>query len=160
MSLDLIYPQGIEVKVGETTLTIKKFTLVQLPTAMRLSRPIINAFFASGFLALKEEQVSVASDWPFVIMDLLDTNGEYMVEFVRFVAGKAADTPENIDFINSLDIDAALRIIQAAVKVNWDFIKARILPIIEVKVKSQTGSTQSTLSSQQDMQEATSTITP
>ena len=155
MSLDLIYPQGIEVKVGDTALTIKQFTLVQLPTALRLSRPIIKGLTIGGFLKLEGDAIAVASDWPFALMDLIAENGEYMVEFVRFVAGKTAQTEENIAFINALDMDAALEIIQAAVKVNWDFIKARILPIAKETLQFQLGSTQSTTSSPQATQEVT-----
>jgi hypothetical protein len=154
MSLDDVFPDGKEVTVQGRAVTVKKFELVRFKKAATLSKPIITAFFASGILDTDGEDVFIVPNWPLRILDIVAEQGDTLVDFLRFTL--RMEDKEYDDFINSLDAGDGVTLVQAIVSVNWDFIKARIMPLLGVKVDTvQTGSTPSTPSSQQGTAEQT-----
>jgi len=152
MSLEALYPDGKEVTVQGRAVTIKKFTLVRFKRAAQLSKPIINAFFGSGILEIVDDSVVVAANWPLRVVDVLAEVGDELVDFIRFAMFMEGE--EFNEFIESLDAADGVEIATAVVKVNWDFITARLLPFLNLRVDTvQPGSTQSTPSSPQAIAE-------
>lgn len=160
MSLDLLYPEGKTVMVAGEAVTVKKFMFPQFAKAAKLSKPIMVGLFGSGLFkvtaATEDKGVSVefSDTWPLLILDVMAECGDDILAFCSFATGKP---PE---FFDNADGEEGLNLARAIFEVNWDFIKARILPSLGVKaeaVPSGTGSTLLTPSPQQDTQEVIST---
>ena len=184
MGLELLYPEGKTVKVAGETLTVTKFMFPQFAKASKLSKPIMLGLFGSGLFKVipatkeksaipalndengnevapavpaqpaKDVSIEFSDAWPLLLVDVLADCGDAVVAFCAFATGKP------VEFFNNADLEEGLNLARAIFEVNWDFIKARILPNLGVEAAPQEnrdGSTQLQSSSQQDTQEPTLT---
>lgn len=151
MSLQQLYPEGKTVTVAGSPVTVKKFMLSQFPKAARLSKPVLITLFGSGLVDVSDGKVQLGDNWITAILDVMADGGDDIIDLLAFSISQPRE------FFDNVDLDEGIQLLRAVIEVNWDFIRARILPNLENT--AQPGSTQSTLSSPPDTPDATSTVT-
>ena len=128
MSLEQLFPEGKTVTVAGEAVTVRKFMFTQFGGAAKRGKPILAALFGGGLLVVQDDTVALAADWPLKVIDVLADGGDAMVEFCAFATGLP------VAFFDNADIAEGLELLQTIFEVNWDFIKARILPKLGVNV--------------------------
>ena len=163
--MDVLFPQEREVKVGGETIHVSPLFFGQYPKAMKLFLPVFDA--AKGldmFFVRKTEdksiQFGIAPDWPLRLPSLIAEGGEPVMEFVAFCAGKPRQ------WLDTVRGDEGIDLLRAVFGVNIDFFSQRILPKVQqvtgvVAANPQSGgATSSPVSSKQDTDGTTSSVTP
>ena len=115
--LDIVFPQGKKLEIGGTEVTVKQFTLGQIPKVMRAMRkaaqPMIDMYN-------KDEKPDLTT-----AIEVFADTGEDLIELMA----DCIKMPQS--FVNELDPDDGLKLITAFFEVNADFFIKKVLP--EVK---------------------------
>ena len=155
--LDVLFPEGKEVLVQGESLVIKPYTFGQIARVSKLAYPIVAALQDSGLLKIEtiegQANISIASDWPSRIVEIMGLGGEEFLQLVALSIGKPRA------WLDTIQIDDGVTLAKAVIEVNSDFFAKRILPLLSVpKNPALDGDTSSPSLSPTDTE--TSTVTP
>lgn len=126
--LDKLLPEPCFVMAGGENLTLRPFTFGQLPKAVKLLRPVIDAVGGAGIARLEGDKFILEADWPLKLPELMDKAGESLVGFVAFAVGKPRE------WFDSVAADEGIALTKAAFEVNGDFFVKRIAPMLGMAV--------------------------
>lgn len=132
-SHEVINPAGQDVVLtGGRTVTVKPITVGQLPRFVKAIRPAFGALVAlapaSSSPGDEGGQGAGNTDMdPVAMLDLYAEHGQAINEAITICTGM---TPDQVD---AMDLEEALRVIQALWEVNRDFFTTRVLPMLARK---------------------------
>ena len=153
--LDVLFPQGKKVMAAGEEVSILPFTFGQLPKAMKLMLPVVESLKSSGILQIEAGNLTIANDWMLRLPEIMVDGGEPLMQLCAFSTGKSRD------WLDSVQSDEGIAIAMSIFEVNADFFRKRIAPMMGLSVTASPsiGSTLSTSSSEQVIEEPTSTAT-
>lgn len=150
--LDVLYPNGIEVKAGGETITVLPIKFGKVPQASKLVAPISKQIAA----AIKQDGERTVLDTALLFVDLLASSGEELLAALGFFVGKPRE------WFDTLDNDEGLALMNAVFQVNKDFFTRRVLPLFAPATPADqpTGANSSQSSSPADTASTPSATTP
>lgn len=154
--LDILFPQGKKVMAAGDEISILPFTFGQLPNATKLMFPVVDSLKKSGILVIEGGNISLVSDWPLRVPEILMEGGEPVMQLCAFATGKPRS------WLDTVQMDEGVSIAMAIFQVNSDFFARRIAPMmgLSVKQESSIGLMPSTSLSEPVTEEPTLTTTP
>lgn len=130
-SLEVLFPTGKDVTVGDETITIKPFKAGQLPRVMKAAQPIYQTL-AVAFATEKTQGE--------LIVMLLGDGGEHLLD----IAAISCNKPRS--WIDDLDADKLIELIGVVVEINASFFVRKVAPAISQAMKAATAQTGQTSS--------------
>lgn len=114
--LAVIEPPEARVTIAGVDLAVTPLTIGQLPAITRLMRPVL-ADMQQTLERLLSGDLNAG-------LALIDSHGEAILQAV------AVATRRDLDWVEALPVDQALRLIGAVVEVNSDFFQRAVLPVL------------------------------
>lgn len=115
--LEILFPQGIEVTLKEELFTVKPFTLGQIPLVMAAMQKIAGPAQAALYSGKAQDAAT--------LMGIFAVAGEDIIKLIAKIINK----PE--EYVNSLEMDESVKLIEAIVNVNKDFFLKKVTPILK-----------------------------
>ena len=127
--LEILFPDGVSIKVGTEEVKVMPFTFGQLPFVMKRLVPLVRVFSTSGVLSFGKDEkgsqtIELAKNWPMYILDVLAEGGEPLMELVAYTVGKQRS------WMDTVQTDEGIALVKALVEVNSDFFSKKVLPTL------------------------------
>ena len=127
--LDVLFPQGKDVTIGEETIKIVPFPFGNLPVVAKHFAPVTEAFMTSGLITFASgeggaAEIQVAADWPLRAVEAIGLGGEDLMQLIAICSGKSRD------WLNTIGVSEGILLIRAIVEVNRDYFAKKVLPTI------------------------------
>ena len=122
----VLFPQGKDVEVGGSTVTVLPFTFGAIPKVSKLLQPILQALLATGFSAdpAQLEELSVG-DMLQKFLSLLDAEGDAIIDIVALAVKK-----DRVWF-DGISMDEGVQLALAVFEVNRNLVTKKLLPMME-----------------------------
>jgi hypothetical protein len=133
--LDILFPKGKDVQVGDSVITVLPFTFGMLPKIAEHVAPILRILVSAGFAEISTkgegddvmQTLTLSPTWMFNFLDIMAGSGERVLDFLA-VALKI-----DRDFVDKLTPEEGISLIKAVIEVNADYFSKKVLPILKKK---------------------------
>lgn len=120
---------AIEVTAGGETISISPFFFGQLPKAVKLLRPLVDALGSANVLTFDGAGATLAADWPARLPQIIDEGGEALISLLAFAINKPRA------WFDTLGADDGIALTRAVFEANGSFFAERIAPMLSVAVQ-------------------------
>ena len=118
--LEVLFPNSINVKVGDETIIISPFKFGQINKVIKVATPLFGLLKSQVDLTKTESEVGAQ------VMELVLTNGgDALGEIINIATGRSKE------WIDELESDSVIELLVAIVEVNKDFFTKKVLPLIK-----------------------------